>query len=262
MKSSFFNPKSMSRIALVLVLFLASCKAKKVVVPGEVDLTLSTKKIIQNHYANALDYDTMSGKVKIDYQSKDADQGVTVSLRMKKDEAIWVSAPLGIFKAYITPERVSFYNKLEKEYFDGDFDFISNLLGYEMDFEKFQNVLIGNTVLDLREDKYSSFVENEGYVLRPKKEIALFKILFALEPQNYRVKQQQVSQPMKDRYLNLVYEYQSITSKVAPNEVNIEAVNDDDVVKIKLDFRSIEFDRKLNFPYKIPKGFESIVVSN
>ncbi|MEM1258670.1 MAG: DUF4292 domain-containing protein, partial [Bacteroidota bacterium] len=205
MKSRFYNPNSMLRFTLIMVVLLSACKAKKAVVAGEVDASLGTRKIIQNHYMSSLDFDTMSGKVRIDYKSGATDQGVTVSLRMEKDRAIWVSAPLGIFKAYITPERVSFYNKLEGEYFDGDFAFISNLLGYEMDFQKVQNVLIGNTVLDLRKDKYASFIANEGYILKPRQERELFKILFSLEPQNFRVKSQQISQPDKDRFLKLEY---------------------------------------------------------
>ena len=258
MKSSLYSPKYILRLALIMAVLITSCKAKKAVTAGEVDASLATRKIIQNHYVNTLDFNTMSSKVKIDYKDGESNQGVTVNLRMQKDKAIWVSAPLGIFKAYITPTRVSFYNKLEGEYFDGDFTYISDLLGYEMDFGKVQNVLIGNTVLDLRKDKYASFVESGGYILKPKQEKELFKILFSLEPQNFRVQRQQISQPENDRFLKLDYDYQNIASKVAPSHVNIEAVNDDDVRVIELDFRNIEFDRKLNFPYKIPKGFKAL----
>lgn len=258
MKSRLFGPKCILRLTLIMAVLLTSCKAKKAVLAGEVDASLATRKIIQNHYANTLDFDTMSGKVKIDYNDGDSDQGVTVSLRMEKNKAIWVSAPLGIFKAYITPERVSFYNKLEGEYFDGDFAYLTELLGYEMDFKKVQNVLIGNTVLDLRQDKYASFVEDEGYILKPRQQRELFKILFSLEPKNFRVKQQQISQPENGRFLKLDYDYQNIASKVAPSHVNIEAVNNDGVRMIDLDFRNIEFGRKLNFPYKIPKGFRAM----
>jgi len=259
MRLSLFSPNFIPPFILLFVVLLTSCKAKRAVLAGEVNASMATRKIIQNHYVNALDFDTMSGKVKIDYTAGDTHQGVTVSLRMQKDKAIWISAPLGLFKAYITPDRVSFYNKLEGEYFDGDFAYISDLLGYSMDFEKVQNVLVGNTVLDLRKEKYESFVENEGYILTPRQEGNLFKILFFLEPQNFRVKTQQISQPKKERFLKLVYGYQNIASKIAPSHVNIKAVNEDDVRNIDLDFRNIEFDRKLSFPYKIPKGFKALV---
>lgn len=244
---------------LVIGILFGACKAKKAVAEGEVDTSLSTKRIIQSHYENALDFTTLSGKVKIDYREGDKNQGVTVSLRMKKDEAIWVSAPLGLFKAFITPERVSFYNKLEGEYFDGDFSFLSDLLGYTMDFDKVQNLLIGNTVLDLRQEKYISYYEKEGYGLKPKAEQELFKILFSLEPRHFRVGEQHISQPEKDRFLKMVYGYQNLDQKVAPSSISIQAVNEGYVRNIDLDFRNIEFGRNLNFPYKIPKGYKTIV---
>jgi len=259
MRTKGFDIRFVSFCLILCAGLLTSCKSKKAISDGAVDASLSARKIIQNHYSNALDFETMSGKVKIDYKEGETDQGITVSLRMKKNEAIWVSAPLGLFKALVTPERVSFYNKLEGEYFDGDFAYLTQLLGYEMDFEKVQNVFIGNTVLDLRDDKYSALTEKEGYILKPKQENILFKILFSLEPQHFRVKTQQISQPEHDRFLRMEYEYQSLTAKVAPSSVKIEAISEDGVRHIDLDFRNIEFDRKLNFPYKIPKGFKSLV---
>ncbi|MGD1945976.1 MAG: DUF4292 domain-containing protein [Croceivirga sp.] len=254
------NIKRLSPVFLALSLVLmVSCSSKKGIAEGTVDASLSTRKIIQKHYSNTLDFETISGRIKIDYQEGDTEQGVTVSLRMKKDEVIWVSAPLGMFKAMITPERVSFYNKLEGEYFDGDFAFLTALLGYEMNFEKVQNVFIGNTVLDLRDEKYIAAQEKNGYTLRPRQENELFKILFSLEPKHFKVYRQQISQPEKDRFLNMQYEYQNVSAKVVPSQVNIEAANAEGVRTIKLNFKNIEFGKKLNFPYKIPKGFKALV---
>ena len=241
-----------------LLMFLGSCKSKRAVANGEVNRSLSTKKIIQKHYENSLDFETMSGKVKIDYQDGEQGQGVTVSLRMKKDSAIWISAPLGMFKAYITPEQVSFYNRLENEYFEGDFTYLTELLGSEMDFEKVQNLLIGNTVLDLRENKYISYSEKDNYIIKPKVQQELYKILFSLEPRYFKVKQQQLSQPEKNRFLSMEYNYQNIDERIVPSTVAVEAISEESVRKIDLDFKNLEFGRKLNFPYKIPKGFKSI----
>lgn len=253
--------KLLSRLLIVFLIagILGGCKGKKSLVLGEVNGALTTKRIIQNHYSNALDFTTLSGKVKIDYFDGDKKQGVTVSLRMKKDEAIWVSAPLGIFKAYITPNRVSFYNKLEGEYFDGDFEYLSDLLGTEMDFEKMENVLLGNTVFDLRKARYVSSVSENSYRLQPKVQRERYDVFFALEPRFFRAKQQQVSQPQNKRELTVEYVYQDIEGQATPSQVFIEAFNKTERTSIQLDFRNIEFNRSLNFPYKIPKGFKSLV---
>ena len=99
-------------IGIFLALFI-SCKSSKVLTNGTIDENLSAKAIIRTHYQNQIDFKTLSGKIKIEYSDGEATQGVSVSLRMEKDKAIWMSAPFGMVKAYITPDRVSFYNKLK-----------------------------------------------------------------------------------------------------------------------------------------------------
>ncbi|NQZ43199.1 MAG: DUF4292 domain-containing protein [Flavobacteriaceae bacterium] len=254
---------SITRPFLVLTfsgVMLISCTSKKAIANGELDTSVSAKKAIEKHYDNAIDFETISGRVKIDYSDGRADSGTTVSLRMKKDEVIWISAPLGILKAKITPEKVSFYNKLEKEFFDGDFSYLSQLLGTELDFGQVQDLLLGNAVLDLRDRKYIAANTADTYGLKPKKENDLFKILFFLEPQNFRISSQQISQPWEDRFLKMAYSYQEVERKVLPNTVAIEAITEGTTNTIDLDFRNIEFNRKLNFPYRIPKGYKEIVL--
>ncbi|MCL6274318.1 DUF4292 domain-containing protein [Muricauda sp. 2012CJ35-5] len=244
-----------------LALFaLSACKSTKSIAVGEVDSRLSAKKIIDNHYANQLDFKTLSGRVKIDYSNGKEEQGVTVSFRMEKDNVIWISAPLGMVKAHITPEKVSFYNKLQNEYFDGDFSYLSDLLGTELDFEKVQNLLLGDAVLDLREEKYASTINGANYQLKPKKAGEFFKILFQLEPANFKIESQEIAQPEENRWLIAKYTYQDISGKIVPNEIQIVALENNENTTIDLSFRSLELNKPLNFPYKIPKGFDEIIL--
>ncbi len=249
-----------SSFLLLSVLFLGACKSTRNVTGGVVDKNLSTKRIIANHYAGQDEFQTLRGKVKIDYSNGKESQGFTVTLRMQKDEVIWISAPLGVVKAHITPEKVSFYNKLQNEYFDGDFAYLSKLLGTELDFESVQNLLLGNAILDLRKEKYNSRISDGNYELKPKKAVELFKILFELEPRNFRISSQEVSQPEKGLSFKAKYTYQDISGKILPNTVKVLALSKSEETKIDLDFRGLELDKSLNFPYKIPKGYKEIVL--
>ncbi len=242
-------------------IFLAiSCKSTKNIVGGEANPALSPKRIIENHYANQADFETLSGRVKIEYENGDSSQGVTVSFRMQKDKIIWISAPLGILKAHITPEKVSFYNKLENEFFEGDFRYLSNILGVELDFEKLQNVLLGYAILDMRKEKYGSAVVNAEYQLKQKQPDTFLTALFHLEPKNFRISEQRLEQPFEDRILQMKYNYQEIEKAVVPNQVYIVATEEGDVNNIALEYRGMELNRKLNFPYKVPKGFKEILL--
>lgn len=69
---------------------------------------MTARNIINAHYSNQSKFKTLRGRVKIDYANGDDAQGVNVSLRMEKDKVIWMSAPLGVVKVHITPNKVSF----------------------------------------------------------------------------------------------------------------------------------------------------------
>tara|TARA_R110002051_G_scaffold65191_1_gene118427 strand:+ start:1656 stop:2441 length:786 start_codon:yes stop_codon:yes gene_type:complete len=260
MKMSFLKiPKLMVYSLFALLVF--SCKSNKVLTDGTLDANLSAKTIIKNHYNNQLNFKTLSGKMKIDYSDGESSQGVSVSLRMEKDKAIWISAPLGVVKAYITPERVSFYNKLDNEYFDGDFLYLSNLLGVELNFEKVQNMLLGEAIFDLKDGKYDTAISQNNYQLKPRKSLELFKTLFEIEPKNFKMATQQIAQPLKKRILEIQYRnYQSVDKKVLPNEIGILAIDGEKSNTIAIEYRNIEFNRSVNFPYKIPNGFKEIVL--
>lgn len=246
-------------ILLFAIVFVTSCKSTKVVAEGEINAKLTSKTVVKLHYENENSFKTLAGKVRIHYADGESSQNVSVSLRMEKDKAIWLSAPLGIVKAYITPERVSFYNKLENEYFDGDFSYLSDLLGTQVDFSILQNLFMGQAILDLRTEKYNLDVVDGAYRLTPKITGKLYKALFKVEPKNYKMALQQLSQPLEKRVLKIVYEdYQNIDNEIVPNIIKIEALAKDSKNNIELEFRHVVLNEAVNFPYTIPKGFKKI----
>ena len=107
----------------LLCILLTSCKTAKVATDGIANEKLTVKNIIRRHYQNEAQFKTVSGKLKIAFSDGENSQSVPLTVRIEKDKVIWISAPLGVVKAYITPGRVSFYNKLQNEYFDGDFGY-------------------------------------------------------------------------------------------------------------------------------------------
>lgn len=242
-------------ISLVLVL---SCKATKSLATGEVNPKLSAKKTIQNHYSNQAKFNTLRGSFKIEYDDGDISQNVRVSFRMKKDEVIWLSAPFNVIKAKITPTKVEFFNKLDNEYFEGEFEYLSGLLGTEIDFDKLQNVMLGNAILDLREDKYNQTIEGNTYVLQPKNFNDIYKIKFLLEPVNFKIASQVVSQPLKEGMFNANYQYQTVSNKIVPENVKIDAISGKKNIKVAVEYKNLEFNQELNFPYKVPSGFKKI----
>ncbi|TRZ46455.1 DUF4292 domain-containing protein [Robertkochia solimangrovi] len=243
-------------------MFMISCGSKRVLEAGELKSDLSSRGIIKRHYDNKLDFNTIRGRIRIDYSEGDeGSKSFTVSLRMQKDSAIWISAALSVVKAYITPERMSFYNKLDNTYFEGDFEYLSKLLGTEVDFQILQNLLLGQSIVDLRDEPYYASISNNYYQLKPETQKALYKTLFLLEPGNFKMAMQQISQPESGRLLNIAYEnYQNVNGRIIPNKIRIIAEDGSVQNRIDIEYNNIEFDQQLSFPYKIPNGFRQLTL--
>ncbi|SFW43243.1 protein of unknown function [Sinomicrobium oceani] len=250
-------------LPVVLFFALQSCKSTKTIAEGEASPGLSAKQVIKRHYRNAPEFKTVVGRMKVDYDNGDMSQGVNLSFRMEKDKAIWLAATMNMAKVYITPERVSFYNKLDNTYFDGDFSYLSSVLGTELDFEKVQNLLLGGAIYDLNGSAYTSRVVANSYELKPTESMALLKVLFRVEPANFRMAGQMLSDPAKGRMLRIEYKsYQLVDKEVFPDEIGISVQEGSRETNIDIRYRNVEFNRDLSFPYSVPRGYKELTLED
>lgn len=248
---------------LIIAIAVTSCKSSKVT-DANTNLGLSAKKVIKNHYNNAFDKETITARLKVKYIGKSSLPGVTASLRVKKDKIIWVSLskfgfPVG--KALITPSRVTYYEKINKTYFDGDFSLLSNWLGTELDFEKVQNLLLGQAILNLKNEKFLLDLQKDKYQLKPKKEYDLFSILFLINPGNFKINSQEISQKEENKTLIIDYNnYTRVDDEVFPKEIHITASDAKNTSTIDVNYKSVMFNNPVRFPFKIPKHYKRILL--
>ncbi|UNY99676.1 DUF4292 domain-containing protein [Zhouia spongiae] len=253
--------KYIAFLFLPVAITMQSCGSKKAMVSTDAIEGLSARTIIKNHYKNELDFNTIRGRIKIGFENQETSMSNSVTLRMEKDKAIWLSATLGVVKVYITPDRVSFYNKLDNTYFDGDFSYLSQLLGTSLDFQKVQNMLLGQALFDLKNEKYDAAVVQNKYQLKPRQDITLFEKLFLIDPLNFKMAVQRLTQSANNRMLMIAYDkYDQIGGRPFPGQITILANEGSNQTKIDLEYKNIEFNQKVSFPYKIPKGFKQLTV--
>tara|TARA_R110000850_G_scaffold271031_2_gene404865 strand:+ start:260701 stop:261477 length:777 start_codon:yes stop_codon:yes gene_type:complete len=245
----------------LLILSLLSCGAGKKV-PGALDENISSKELIDLHKKSEVNFSTLAARVNVNYDDGEKSQSMTVSLRVEKDKTIWVSASiLGITmaKLIITPDHVSYYETIGKTYFDGDFRLLSSWLAVDIDFEMAQNILLGNAVLPMEAKSYTASVSNNDYRLTPKNSQELFKHIFLINPLNYKMASQQIMQPQEQRVLTIDYSsYQEINQQFFPKEIRINAIEINNQTRIILDYRNIDLEANVSFPFKIPNGYSEI----
>ncbi|MGO4772804.1 DUF4292 domain-containing protein [Flavobacterium sp. W22_SRS_FK3] len=250
---------------LIVTIFMISCKSKGIAVqnsstetPAKID-----KKTVEKHYENKLDFSTLYIKASAKYVDEKQSQNVTAEIKIEKDKQILVSIRfLGITmaKALITPTAVSYYEKINSSYYEGDFTSLSKWLGTELDYSKVQNLLVGEALDDLRKGKYTQTIVENLIRLEDEKEMNIKKAYY-LEPEKYLLQKEQILQSAENRMLEIKYADSKIFNQgILPTSIEINAIQPKGRTDINLNYNTISFNEELSFPYSVPSGYKKIII--
>ncbi|WP_418510481.1 DUF4292 domain-containing protein [Corallibacter sp.] len=246
-------------LVVTCVMCLVGCKSSKIATDGTKNLKLSAKEVIKINDKNAPDFKTFQARVKASYTQDTKSQTHTVTMRIQKDEIIWINSALNLIRLKITPQSVQFYNKLDNTYFDGDFAYLSNLLGTDLDFEKVQNLLLGNALFPLNKADYKMSIHDEAYLFQPHTQTALFELFYVVSAVNFKMQSQQLAQATESRFLEIDYlQYQNVDNQILPEQLKVIALEGDSETIIEMEFKSVSLNEDLRYPFKIPSGFKEI----
>ncbi len=272
-------------ICLISVFFLSSCRTlrpiKPPVTPPETvnkRLDFKTPKALINYLkVNEFKYDWLTSKFSADVVTEDNKQSFTVSVRAKKDSAMWLSVSvLGIEGArmLITQDSVRFMDKLNNKYFVGDYQYLSKLLSIDVDFETMQSVLIGNSMEFYDEDeKLKSGKDSTYYLLSTIKKRKLKKALkentenvvnkelaqrIWLHPLTFKVYQIVINDFPNDRTFTANYsDFQVVDSSYFPFKANF-VIQAQKKINLDIDYSKVVHDKPQTMPFNIPAKYERI----
>lgn len=244
---------------ILLLLVLASCGGTKKITTIE---DASAKEVISAHKAVAPDFKTLAGRVQLVYETDEKLQSITVSLRMEKDKNIWIKASvlgITIAKVLITPTSVSYYETVGNTYFEGDFALLGEWIGTPINFQQAQNMLLGQSIFTLNPSEYKAEVFQNKFKIQPKQQPQNFIHSLFLNPENFKIALETLSQPNADRLLSIRYgEYQEIEGQYFPTTILIDTSEKDSKTKIEMNFKKIDLNANVSFPFEIPQGYEEI----
>lgn len=243
---------------VTLFILFSGCKSVKTA-SGEANFDLNKRQLLRENGKRVPQFSTLQSRLKIDYRKGSKTQSHNVTLRMEKDKTIWINATFGVVRAIVTPEGVRFYNKLDGSCFDGDFSYLSDLLGTDLDFQKVQNILLGQAVFELNPKDYKMSVHEQSYLLQPKAQQALFELFFLLNPVHFGLDSQQVAQPQKHRVLQVDYvEHQTVEGEPFPKKIKVIALEEETETIIGLEYKNVVLNERVNTPFKLPSGCDKI----
>jgi len=246
---------------LSLAFILLGCGGSKTVPSdSKPNMNVNAKTLLASHYNAIASFSTLQGKMGISILDDSREMGYTLSLRMNKNEKLWLNATLGIVRALVSVEGVQFYNKLDQTYFEGRFDLLSKWLGVDLNFNQLQNLLLGQSIMDIPPKELELSFSESQYQLRTKDSLGLdYRI--RINPNHLLADQQYLSQNGGEREVIVNYlSYQNVGGKMVPEIIVLTVTEGSEVTQVELNLHSISFNQQLNFPFNIPEGYQKMAL--
>ncbi|UVD81125.1 DUF4292 domain-containing protein [Myroides albus] len=259
----------MKKILLVVfcLTLLVACKKNKNSLnldEGNATNTKTVLTILNEHSKHAQNFKTTLIRSSASYETDKQSQKFAIDISIEKDKQIMLNIRyigFPVAKALITPEQVQFYDKWNKVYFKGTFDILTQWIGTELDFNRFQNLLLGQA-LDSK-DKTNNLQSSIAKGLH-KIESTIdtdVQSTYYFEDKNGLLKKEEISEPQQNRKVTISYpNYQRIGKYTAPTEINIKAEQEKSI-NLNIRYEKVTFNEKTNFQYKVPSGYKEIKIN-
>jgi len=254
----------LKKIACFFLIFvlLSSCKSVSKTVTKRTLKPLKISEIVTKQKATNVTARTVMAKIKVKYITVKKTQNITAKLRLQKDSVVWISLTavggIPVAKILIKPHHVSYYEKLNKTYYDGDFSLLSKWLKTDLDFQKIQHMLFAQPIYNIEAKKFILAISENNYQLKAKKKRDSARPIYWLYPTNFKLHKQSFYKNKKE-HLTFIYDsFDASTTNIYPNKMQVIAQNKKELVKINLTYRSLKFDLPLRFPFKIPKNYKPL----
>lgn len=252
-----------NRVVLVLcaVLGLTSASCSRKLLPGKsARATAKTPEMVK---ATNVDFRYLKAKGKVSIDFPGVQQTANVNVRVRRDSVIWLSASLGIegFRAYITRDSVKVLFPLQREYYAGDYAYLSRLLNVPVTFDRVQALLLGDYLPATPTDgEVTPAVTTEGPMQRVQYEQRGVLVQQLIDIAKARVQQLAVQDQQTQNKLTVDY------SGFLPLQPRDQLFAHSTLLQLQqpqgkpstvsVQYRDVDLDKeRLSFPFSVPKGY-------
>ena len=249
----------MKKIIILLSIFsLSSCSLLNNVSTNidENNRKYSAQKSIRsiNKKVNSIEY--IQAKAKVSFRDNNKLKSNTVTFRISSGEKLWINAALGAARILIDNDSIKYYNKIEKNFFVTDFDYVNKKIGIEANFQILQSLLLGILIENFSPS--SLFKRNiNSYVFKENQSILESKIVestVSISPYNFTILKQTFA--TTENLLEVFYDdYIKIQGQNIPTKIRF---TNDGLENLNIEIKSISALEKINIPFRIPKNYKKI----
>ena len=207
-----------------------------------------------NNKFNSIEY--LQAKAKVSFRDNNKIKSNTITMRISANEKIWINASLGAARILIDNDSIKYYNKIEKNYFTSDINYINDKIGFDSNFEIFQNLILG--ILIHKFDPSSLYKKTaNSYIYRDDNFTINSKVVqstVSISPFNFRV----LKHSFKDQnnFFEVSYDdYTIVDEQILPTKIRFF---NNGLESLYIEIKSISSLEKINIPFSIPKNYKRI----
>ena len=250
----------MRKIIFVFFLFISSCNLTKSSSSNAALKKIPTKILKEKIENNKNKFSYLMLRSQATIVNNGSTNQFNLSIRLKNEEKILISGSLLIplFKGLLSKNDFTFYEKLNKSFYNGNYDYISDLLNFDFSLVSFQNLITGKPIESLKNQKLKQSFENKNYVLSSYNRKSKLYHKYYFEPITFNLKKQ-VFTDENNKILTVEYrDYKLIENNFYPQKVIINKKNNEKELKISLNSKIRRINEKISFPFKIPNGYKKL----
>jgi hypothetical protein len=244
-------------LLFLVITTLGSCARKAV--PAKTVIPPATSAV----HANNVEFQYLSakGKAQIE-QNGNKLPNANLTLRMRRDSVIWISVSVAGFegvRASITRDSVRIMNKLQREYYSGDFAYLSRQLNVTVTFEQVQALLLGNYLPSSNGAEPTVTLEGNTQRVRYNQASILIEQLISMSLGKVQ-KLNVLDDASKN---NFTVDYSDFRALLPTNQnfayntvLQARQASGQTSASAAINYRSVDVDKeRLDFPFSVPSGY-------
>ena len=260
----------------LIALSLFACKNQEKAKRKDLKVN-KTEYLLEQLTRKQFHFNYFTAKAGVKVYKDDKKTPFKANIRIKKDSIIWISITpaLGIEVAriMITTDSVKVINRIERNYFVGDYAYISKRFNIEMEFNLIQSILVGNAIAFEDDEKIKLAVDKEMYYIgnlkkrkankaddKPKKIEKQKEEVISLwvDQSTFKINKFLFSDLTANRFITGKYnQFKLVNDQLFPHDVTFD-FQSEKPAKVELDYSKVSLDGPLKFSFNISSKYEQV----
>lgn len=285
------EPKLLPFLIFIILVGLSSCRTA-LDLPASRLKPMPAAKLIDRAQENAFDFNDLSiRRINVQFSDENNRTSFRANLKATRDEKILASVSklnIPVARVLLTPDRVTFVNYIDKNYFEGDYSYLSAMVNFGLNFNMVQAVIsnpVKTEFADLDNDyrSYDTSVEDGKYVLQPSRrsnraaaekrnklyinpknftksdgeELMIRKLVF--NPTNFVLEKMIMDNLNDDKMLEVdFYDFEKVDTYDYPGSIDIKMISGNELTELNIRLKGFSTDKVEPVNLSIPNSYQRI----